>query len=319
MNYIEEAQGVYGNPKFPYQIAKFLAGFHSQAMGIYNASSVLKSIDLYNLLYINRDKKNIVHFLNGERDIRHLGFFKRTFPNTRFYATFHKPPKTLKESITNISALHLLDGAIVVGTNQIFFLQDWLQSANVEYIPHGVDTKYFFPNPSVRKKNTLLFVGQHLRDFETLNLTIPRLAAAIKDLQISMVIHPAYKKKIEPHNCINIVTEVTDEQLRTLYQQATLLYLPMLDSTACNSLLEAMACGLPIITSNVGGNPNYLDCTSNVLVESKNIVGFINETIALIQDESRLKEIGISSRERAMDFEWTKVAKEINRFYEKLY
>jgi glycosyltransferase involved in cell wall biosynthesis len=319
MNYIDDVHGVYGNSKFPYKIAKFLAGFYSQAMGIYNAGSVLKTIDLYNLLYINRDKKNIVHFLNGERDIRHLGFFKRRFPNTQFVAAFHKPPAILEQLIPNPAALRHLDGAIGVGENQIAFLRSWLGLDRVAYVPHGVDTHFFKPDPTVKKTNTLLFVGQHLRDFDTFNNTVPTLAEKIKDLKINVVIHPAYAHKILRHKCIHIFTEVRDVQLRHFYQEASLLFLPLLDSTACNSLLEAMACGLPIVTSDVGGNTNYLDRTSNVLVENRDIVGFINETIALIQDESRLKEIGISSRDRAMDFEWRKVGKEINRFYEKLF
>lgn len=313
-----DAKVVYGNTKFPYRIAKIFAGFYSQTAGNYNVGSVLKAIELYQLLKKHKDQKNVVHFLNGERDIRHLGFFKRRFPNTKFCATFHKPPEILKQTIPNPEALQKLDGAIAVGSNQVDFLKDWLQLDNVVYIPHGVDTHFFVPDTSTKKKNTLLFVGQHLRDFETLNKTVPKLAAAIANLNINVLIHPAYSKKIEPHKCINILTDLKDEQLRRLYQQATLLYLPMLDSTACNSLLEAMACGLPIITSDVGGNAAYLKNTSNVLVESGNAEDFINETLALLQNESRLIEMGKSSRAKAINLEWEIVAKAINGFYEKL-
>lgn len=313
-----DAKVVYGTTKFPFRIAKVLARFHSQNLGNYNVGSVLKAIELYKLLKKHKAETNIVHFLNGERDIRHLGFFKHIFPNTKFCATFHKPPEILKKTITDVSALRKLDAAIAVGENQVDFLKGWLQLENVVYIPHGVDTQFFVPDTSIKKKNTLLFVGQHLRDFDTFNKTVPKLAAVIIDLQINVVIHPAYSSKIEPHNHIDILSDVNDEQLRTLYQQATLLYLPMLDSTACNSLLEAMACGLPIITSDVGGNSGYLKDTSNVLVESGNVNGFIDETVALLQDEPRLTKMDKTSRVRAMELAWAKVTMDINGFYEKL-
>lgn len=313
-----DAKVVYGNTKFPFRIAKILAGFHSQNLGNYNVGSVLKAIELYQLLKKYKGQKNIVHFLNGERDVRHLGFFKRNFPNTKFCATFHKPPEVLKQTIPDPTALQKLDGAIVVGENQLAFIKDWLQLENVAYMPHGVDTEFFVPDTSVKENNSLLFVGQHLRDFDTFNKTVPKLAATIANLQIRVVIHPAYSSKIEPHSCIEILTDVNDEQLQTLYQQATLLYLPMLDSTACNSLLEAMACGLPIITSDVGGNAGYFKNTSNVLVESGNIEEFFNETVALLQDEPRLNKMGKSSREKAIEMDWVNLLKDVNQFYQKI-
>ncbi|HLT54144.1 MAG TPA: glycosyltransferase family 4 protein [Flavobacteriaceae bacterium] len=313
-----DSKVVYGSTKFPFRIAKILAGIHSQTLGNYNVGSVLKGIELYQLLKKHKGQKNVVHFLNGERDIRHLGFFKSKFPDTKFCATFHKPPDILKQTIPNPTALRKLDGAIAVGANQIDFLKSWLQLKNVAYIPHGVDTQFFLPDKTKKKEHSLLFVGQHLRDFDTFNKTIPKLATAIANLQINVVIHPAYTEKIIPNSCINILTNVKDEQLRELYQEASLLYLPILDSTACNSLLEAMACGLPIITSEVGGNRAYLNDTSNVLIESGNVERFIDKTLVLLQDESSLEAMGKSSREKALALEWSNVARDIQVFYKKL-
>ncbi len=311
-----DAKVVYGRTKFPFRLAKILATFHSQVMGNYNVGSVLKAIELYQLLKKRRGQKNVVHFLNGERDIRHLGFFKRSFPNTKFCATFHKPPEILKETITNTAALQKLDGVIAVGANQVDFLKDWLQLENVTYIPHGVDTKFFVPKPSIKKKNTLLFVGQHLRDFDTFNRTVPKLAARIVNLRINVVIHPAYNSKIEPHSYIDILSDVNDEELRTLYQEASLLFLPMLDSTACNSLLEAIACGLPIITSDVGGNFSYLSSTGSVLI--KNESNFSVEIISLLKSQKRLNEAGEASRKKAELLAWEIVALQLDKFYKSM-
>jgi|SRR5690554_256701 len=313
-----DAEVVYGDTKFPYRLAKFLANRHTQDRGIFNSSSILKLIALYRVLKQHKKEHNVVHFLNGERDIRYIGFLKRKFPKTVFCATFHKPPEVLKKMITDLNVLKKLDGAICVGANQVAFLKEWLSLEQVAYIPHGVDTAFFKPNPALKKKNTLLFVGQHLRDFEMFNRTIPRIAEEIKDLKVNVVLHPAFASKIVAHPNIEVFTNIDDKELLRFYQEATVLYLPMLNSTACNSLLEAMACGLPIITSDVGGNKEYLRDTNGVLINGRNSQQFILEIKKILEKLSKEKEMNKVVTKKDLVYEWECIATKIQDFYKKL-
>lgn len=315
------SQVIYGDQNIPYRLAKWIAALHSKSKGDYNSGSVFKTIELYRNLSWHKNEINVVHFLNGERDIRHLKFFKKRFPNTRFCATFHKPPDILTQSIPDPSALRLLDGAICVGANQAAFLKEWLQLENVKYIPHGVDTGFFYYDPHEEKSDFILFVGQHLRDFKMLNTTLPVLFSKFPGLQLKAVVHKAYTDRFISHPQIEIYSKIPDTELRELYQKAKILYLPMEDSTACNSLLEALACGLPIITSDVGGNAEYLRGTKNILIPpgEKAETKFVQEAIRWLKASGGvLEEISRFSREKAMMYEWEKISSQKMKFYHEL-
>ena len=311
-----DSQVVVGKVKFPFRIAKLLAGLYSQTKGSFNVASILKSIELFQVLQNAKGQNNVVHYLNGERDIRHLDFLKRKFPNTYFCATFHKPPEVLKKTITNVSALRKLDGAIVVGANQLNFIKQWLQLDNVIYIPHGVDTKFFVPDRSKTTKNNLLFVGQHLRDFEAFNTSIPEISKKITDLKVNVIVHPAYVKKVLPHKSITIFSDIKDPKLLNFYQSASLLLLPLVDVTACNSILEALSCALPVVTNNIGGNTTYLEGTKAIQVSDS--VSYVKKVVDLLQDQEKLELMSSLSRTKAEKYEWDIVVKTIEGYYKTL-
>lgn len=313
-----ESKVVVGRVKFPFRIAKILAGFYAQSKGNYNVGSVLKSIELYHLLRKAKGQKNVVHFLNGERDVRHLSFLKRKFPNTYFCATFHKPPAILKKTIRDVSALKKLDGAIVVGANQEEFIKEWLQLEKVVYIPHGVDTSFFKPAETNSKHKTLLFVGQHLRDFDAFNYCIPKIAKRVTDLKVNVIVHPAYVKKIELNKSVTVFSDVNDTRLLGFYQDASLLFLPLVDVTACNSILEALACGLPIVTTNIGGNVAYLEGTEALLVLGTDNNSYVDSVVHLLQESEKLAGMRTASRAKAKDYSWEHVAATIKEFYNTL-
>lgn len=318
LDYINEAKIIDGTPSIPYRLAKVIALLTNRNAGLYDAGSVFKELELYKELNKIKDESSVVHYLNAERDIRRVVQYASQFKNTAFSATFHKPPQVLESRITKTNYLQKLDGAIAVGENQVDYLKEKYNINQVEYIPHGVDTEFFHPKPEVKEHNTLLFVGQHLRDFEALNYCVPRIAEKVKNLKVNIVMHKAFVKQVTPHSSIQCNSNLNDIELRLMYQKASALFLPMHNSTACNSILEGLACGLPIITNNVGGNTAYLSNTKNILAPPKDYDYLIDTTIKILNDANALKAIGITSREKAMTYNWNIIANRVSEFHMKL-
>ncbi|WP_157503230.1 glycosyltransferase family 4 protein [Mangrovimonas xylaniphaga] len=316
IDYYHHAKAVSGVSRMPYKLAKVLSSMVSQKAGLYNSDSVYKELELFGLL--KAKNQSIVHYLNAERDVRFAIKYKRLFNNPIFLGTFHKPASILDWRIQNTAYVNSLNGAIAVGVNQVDYLRERFKIPHVTYIPHGVDTQFFFPDLTKRKANRLLFVGQHLRDFKALNYCIPRIAEHVKDLSVQVIIHPGYIDKVVFHKSITILSGLDDVGLRRAYQEASVLFLPMLDSTACNSILEAMACGLPVVTNAVGGNMEYLKDTDSFLMPILEYDGLIEEVKRLLSDTLSLERLSRLGREKALNYDWEEVSSQVLKFHKSL-
>lgn len=315
IDYMDDVEVIYGkNSILSERVARFIKKRNSQQFGLYDSNSAHKNIELINKLLFSKEKY-VVHYLNGERDIRQaINCFKKVTS----VATFHKPPEVLKKTILDTQYLKKLNGAIAVGENQVDFLKNWLDNENVKYIPHGVDTDFFTPDNLIKKENTILFVGQHLRDFEALNYAVPRLMEQNSKLKLKVIIRKDFKNKITPHSSIEFFSDLDDYDLRILYQEASILFLPLKNVTACNSILEAMACGLPIISTDVGGNNKYINNKSGILVPSNDNIALVDSVKLLLNNKDLLNEMSVQARINAMEFQWHKVASNVEQFYRTL-
>jgi len=83
-------------------------------------------------------------------------------------------------------------------------------------------------------------------------------------------------------------------------------------------LLEAMAAGLPVIASNVGGIPEVVaDGDSGVLVEPGNPGALADAILRLCQDERRRREMGRDGKVRASRYAWESVTPQIHAVYQQ--
>jgi len=313
VEYLQDVEVVSGkNSILSERMARFIKAYSPQSFGGYDSISARKNEELLRKFFFSKEREILIHYLNGERDIRQaVRFLPSKVTNI---ATFHKTPFVLETEFPNLKYLQKLNGAIAVGINQVDFLKNWLNIEKVAYIPHGVDTHFFVPDDSKRKENTLLFVGQHLRDFEAFNYAIPRLADKIQGLEVNVVLRQEFKDKIVSHKKVTIFSGLDDDKLREMYQKASLLFLPLIDVTACNSILEAMACGLPIVTSDLQGNRGYgLNEQNSFLVPERDYSGLVDSTLqAMNQDNSQMAN---AMRENALHYSWDKIGQQVQQFY----
>jgi glycosyltransferase involved in cell wall biosynthesis len=100
------------------------------------------------------------------------------------------------------------------------------------------------------------------------------------------------------------------------YSVADLFVLPSKTEGMSNSLLEAMACGLPAVASNVGGNKEAIqDHKTGFLVDLYDTQGWVEALLALLSDPDLRARMGDAARTRARDFDIGDVAQQYRHLY----
>lgn len=96
---------------------------------------------------------------------------------------------------------------------------------------------------------------------------------------------------------------VRNDELQYIYNLADLAVLPsMWDEPAGLTNIEAMSCGIPVITTNSGGIKEYVGDSAIVVERGKNTAEDIARSIKLLMDNDALREkYSLKARERVLN------------------
>ena len=256
----------------------------------------------------------VCHILYGEDSYRYLSLLGRRVRRggSRLVCTYHQPPDVLRRVVPRSSILKGLDAVIAVASNQVDFLASVVGSERVYVVPHGVDTDFFCPAHRNQDSSLhCLFVGQWLRDFDTLQGVIELIGRVDPKMHFTVVTSDERAAQFRPLVNTTVRTRVSDAELLLAYQAADLVVLPMLDATANNSILEAMACGLPLVVTEVGGVRDYASSECARFVRPGDVKHLADVILSLRDDAPARAEMGRQSRHRSIRFAWKRVAQEL--------
>jgi glycosyltransferase involved in cell wall biosynthesis len=110
-------------------------------------------------------------------------------------------------------------------------------------------------------------------------------------------------------------TQISEAELIGLYREADALFVPVLDGTANNAILEALACGTPVISNSVGGIPDYVNEKCGWLFPKGEVARVVELVQRLSTDKDFAKPHRTAARIHALKFDWRQVAKQVSAVY----
>lgn len=201
-----------------------------------------------------------------------------------------------------------------------------IENEKLEIIPFGVDIDFFRPLKLPKQDDVfqILSVGYLIerKGFEYLIKAIKKILEKHPHVKLDIVGTGPLENKLknmilelELSDEVQILQNVSDDELLSLYNQADLFVLPSIRDSQGNTeglgvvLIEAMACGLPVIGSNIGGIPDIIkDRESGLLFNEKDIDDLSLKILSVIEDEELKNRLSINGSKRAQQFTWTNIA-----------
>jgi glycosyltransferase involved in cell wall biosynthesis len=200
-------------------------------------------------------------------------------------------------------------------------------------ISPGVDHDFFSPAPQPRPAGgrSLIFVANYgpshaHKGLDALLQAVARLRHEFGDLTLTAAGHgdPSYFRQLSRRlgiaDAVTLLPYQSREALRELYRQADAFVLPSRNESFGMVIVEAMACGLPVVANRQGGMTSLVaDGETGFLVPVDDLDALVDALRRLLTDAELTRRMGAAGRRRVLaGFDWAQQARTTNALLEEV-
>ncbi len=197
----------------------------------------------------------------------------------------------------------------------------------LKQIPNGVDSDLFQPGTRTPGEGgwRLIYSGRYdpAKGLDELLQALAGLRAEGRDVHLDLVgggataltqAYPERAAQLGVADRVRFIDEVPLEQMPAILAAADVFVLPSYSEGLPLSLLEAFACGLPVVTTRCGGPEEVVDPSVGRLAEPRDVQG-LQGALAATLDNYGSYDRGHIRRYAEQRFDYRAVARSIHEVY----
>ncbi|MFD1216320.1 glycosyltransferase family 4 protein [Microbulbifer celer] len=196
----------------------------------------------------------------------------------------------------------------------------------VELIYNGIDTDIFSPGSAQKRAQprvmTTASADQPLKGLRFLLQAVATLQPRYPDLKVLVVgklqqggATESLLKTLDLERTVRFVSGISNEEMADYYRSSTMVVCPSLYEGFGLPAGEAMACGVPVISSDGGALPEVVG-DAGIVVPAGNSDALAEAMQSLLDNPSLREKLGAAGRERIeSQFSWTLCAKHLVDYY----
>jgi glycosyltransferase involved in cell wall biosynthesis len=177
-------------------------------------------------------------------------------------------------------------------------------------VPYGVDSSWFHvENKPV--KGRVLFAGTaNLRKgIHILSMASQKLSQCYYEFRVAGNVSETVRQHTLTQK-LNFLGRVPRSEIKQEYQQADILVLPTLAEGSAGVTYEALAAGVPVITTEAAGSV-VRDGIDGFIVPERDSEALAERIEELVENRKLRSRMAAAARERAKDYSWDKYAERL--------
>ncbi len=188
-------------------------------------------------------------------------------------------------------------------------------------IPNAIDISSLSSDVDRRYQNQVIFAGRLSRE-KGVDLLLEIAQKLPNEIDLVILGSGPEEKCIQDlvkiQKNIHFLGYRNKEKTISLIRGSDVLIQPSLNEGISSTVIEAMACKIPVIATNVGGNKELINDQTGLLVDSNSSSQFLDKIQYVLSNKSKFEAITNNAFAYVQQYDWKIIGKKYLELYHKL-